>query len=148
MSSASTVVHRRFIRMYRWWPLRTGHLVHVWRPQRTEFSIYPSLTRGDSPYHTQNNAYMNTFGNVSPFVFLTAITCLLGTLPQPGSNAQGAIVASMPAGSFAGALAVTMLADKIGRKKTIIISGLIWVIGSILQCASVVRLRSLYIASC
>ena len=45
----------------------------------------------------------------------------------------------MPAGSLVGALAATQLADRIGRKKTIIIAGLIWVIGSILQCASVVR---------
>ncbi|CAL1712087.1 unnamed protein product [Somion occarium] len=67
-----------------------------------------------------NDAYKNTFGN-------------------PGSNAQGAIVASMPAGSLVGALAVTALADKLGRKRTIILSGWIWVIGSILQCAAVNR---------
>lgn len=58
---------------------------------------------------------------------------------NPGPNAQGAIVASMPAGSLVGALIVTSLADKIGRKKTIIIAGIIWVIGSVLQCASVDR---------
>ena len=45
----------------------------------------------------------------------------------------------MPAGSFVGALAVSKLADSIGRKKTIILSGWIWVIGAILQCASVNR---------
>lgn len=33
---------------------------------------------------------------------------------------------------------VTQLADKIGRKRTVQLSGLIWVIGSILQCASIV----------
>jgi MFS family permease len=44
----------------------------------------------------------------------------------------------MPAGSFVGALMVTQLADKIGRKRTVQLSGLIWVIGSILQCASIV----------
>ena len=69
-----------------------------------------------------NDAYKNTFGN-------------------PGSNAQGAIVAAMPAGSFAGALAVTWLADHLGRKWTVILSGWIWVIGCILQCASQVRLH-------
>ncbi|KAF8829945.1 hypothetical protein HHX47_DHR2000226 [Lentinula edodes] len=57
----------------------------------------------------------------------------------PGSSAQGAIVAAMPAGSFVGALAVTQLADRLGRKRTILLSSLIWVIGSILQCASVNR---------
>lgn len=48
----------------------------------------------------------------------------------------------MPAGSLFGALLVSSLADKIGRKKTIIISGWIWVIGSILQCAAVVSSSS------
>jgi len=43
----------------------------------------------------------------------------------------------MPAGSFLGAMIVTWLADRIGRKNTVIIAGAIWVIGSILQCASV-----------
>lgn len=67
-----------------------------------------------------NNAYKRTFGFPSP-------------------NAQGAIVAAMPAGSLVGALAVTQLADRIGRKRTVILAGIIWVIGSILQCASVNR---------
>ncbi|KAI0946882.1 hypothetical protein AcW1_010214 [Taiwanofungus camphoratus] len=67
-----------------------------------------------------NYAYKNTFGN-------------------PGANAQGAIIASMPVGSFAGALLVTKLAEKIGHKYTIILSGWVWVIGSILQCAAVDR---------
>ncbi|KAJ3536324.1 hypothetical protein NM688_g6854 [Phlebia brevispora] len=67
-----------------------------------------------------NDAYKNTFGN-------------------PTSNAQGAIVAAMPAGSLVGALIVSKLADWLGRKLTIIISGWIWVIGSVLQCAAVDR---------
>jgi sugar porter (SP) family MFS transporter len=67
-----------------------------------------------------NNAYADTFGN-------------------PGPDAQGAIVASMPAGSLIGALLVSWLADKIGRKKSIMLSGAIWVIGSTLQCAAVNR---------
>lgn len=45
----------------------------------------------------------------------------------------------MPAGSLFGSLAVTSLADRIGRKNTIIIASIIWVIGGILQCAAVVR---------
>ncbi|KAM6494859.1 General substrate transporter [Amanita muscaria] len=57
----------------------------------------------------------------------------------PGPAAQGAIVASMPAGSIAGALAVTVLADRLGRKKTIILSGIIGMIGSVLQAISANR---------
>lgn len=45
----------------------------------------------------------------------------------------------MPCGSLLGALLVTKLADSLGRKKTIISSGWIWVLGAILQCASVNR---------
>ncbi|KAF8148046.1 general substrate transporter [Crassisporium funariophilum] len=63
----------------------------------------------------------------------------LSTFNFPNPTAQGGIVAAMPAGSLVGALAVTQLADRIGRKKTIILAGMIWVIGSILQCASVNR---------
>lgn len=48
-------------------------------------------------------------------------------------------MASMPAGSLVGALAVTFLADRIGRKNTIILASIIWVIGGVLQCAAVVR---------
>ncbi|KAG6884582.1 hypothetical protein C0993_009829, partial [Termitomyces sp. T159_Od127] len=44
----------------------------------------------------------------------------------------------MPAGSLIGALMVTQLADRLGRKKTVTLAGIVWVIGSILQCASIV----------
>ena len=68
----------------------------------------------------QNDAYLRVFNH-------------------PKANPQGAIVASMPAGSFFGALTVAYLADRIGRKNTIILSGIIWVIGSILQSAAQVQ---------
>ncbi|KAI6045230.1 general substrate transporter [Pisolithus marmoratus] len=57
----------------------------------------------------------------------------LKTFHNPGSNAQGAIVASMPAGSLIGALLVTKLADWLGRKLTIISASLIWILGAALQ---------------
>jgi sugar porter (SP) family MFS transporter len=63
----------------------------------------------------------------------------LKTFNFPNPTAQGGIVAAMPAGSLLGSLAVTQLADRLGRKKTIILSGLFWVIGSTLQCAAVDR---------
>ncbi|PPQ93595.1 hypothetical protein CVT25_005475 [Psilocybe cyanescens] len=63
----------------------------------------------------------------------------LSTFNFPNPSAQGGIVAAMPAGSLVGSLAVTQLADKLGRKRTVIVAGLIWVIGSIIQCAAVNR---------
>jgi MFS family permease len=62
------------------------------------------------------------------------------TVGNPGPGAQGGIVAAMPGGSLVGALLVGTLADKLGRKNTIILSGWIWVIGSIIQAACVVSL--------
>jgi MFS family permease len=73
--------------------------------------------------HSQNPAWIKTFNN-------------------PNSSAQGAITASMPAGSLVGALITTWLGDRLGRKKTVILAGWIWVIGSILMCASVVRIST------
>jgi len=61
------------------------------------------------------------------------------TFDNPDPNVQGAIVSAMPAGSFAGALLVSYVGDQIGRKKTVILAGLIWIIGSILQCSAVDR---------
>ncbi|KAK1221784.1 high affinity glucose transporter [Marasmius sp. AFHP31] len=63
----------------------------------------------------------------------------LNTFNHPGESAQGAIVASMPAGSLVGALAVGYLGDYLGRKKSIMLAALIWVVGAVLQCASVNR---------
>ncbi|KAF8509170.1 general substrate transporter [Hysterangium stoloniferum] len=55
---------------------------------------------------------------------------------HPTAGPQGAIVAAMPAGSLVGALAVSKLADLFGRKKIIILSGWVWVVGAVLQCAA------------
>jgi sugar porter (SP) family MFS transporter len=63
------------------------------------------------------NAYKNYFGN-------------------PQGTRQGGITCAMPAGSFVGSLASGFLGDKIGRKYTIQIGGVIWIIGAIIQAAS------------
>lgn len=56
---------------------------------------------------------------------------------HPSSSLQGGIVASMAAGSFLGALMAGPLGDNISRKRTIMLAALIWIIGSIIQCAAV-----------
>ncbi|BGP57934.1 high affinity glucose transporter [Rhodotorula sphaerocarpa] len=55
---------------------------------------------------------------------------------NPDSNLQGGITASMAAGSFGGSIINSWLCDKIGRKKVIILSGWLWVVGSIIQGVS------------
>ncbi|KAM7201584.1 hypothetical protein V8F20_004812 [Naviculisporaceae sp. PSN 640] len=62
-------------------------------------------------------AYKNYFGN-------------------PISYRQGAITASMPAGSLVGSLFSSFLADRYSRKVALQISCLLWIIGSILMAAA------------
>lgn len=58
---------------------------------------------------------------------------------NPLSYTQGAITASMPAGSFVGSLTSSFLADRYSRKVALQISCLFWILGAVLQCASVNR---------
>ncbi|KAJ3785649.1 general substrate transporter [Lentinula aff. detonsa] len=106
------------------------------------------MGKGYSAAIASNPYIVGSFACIGGGLFGLDISSMSGVLTNPyylrefhhpGSSAQGAIVAAMPAGSFVGALAVTQLADKLGRKKTILLSSLIWVIGSILQCASINR---------
>ena len=54
----------------------------------------------------------------------------------PTSSQQGGITAAMPGGSFVGSLCSGYLSDKFGRKKTIMVGSVIWMIGSALCAAS------------
>ncbi|KAL4891826.1 general substrate transporter [Aspergillus ambiguus] len=54
----------------------------------------------------------------------------------PHSLVQGGITASMAAGSWLGALISGPLSDRIGRKTSIMVGCIVWLIGSILCCAS------------
>ncbi|CAK5267723.1 unnamed protein product [Mycena citricolor] len=102
-----------------------------------------------SPHCIQSPQYIvGSFACIGGGLFGLDISSMSGVLSNPAylktfhnptSNPQGAIVAAMPAGSFVGSLLVTSLGDKIGRKRTVQLAGLIWVIGSILQCASIDR---------
>ncbi|KIM59088.1 hypothetical protein SCLCIDRAFT_1218080 [Scleroderma citrinum Foug A] len=101
-----------------------------------------------NPSIARNPYIVGTFACIGGGLFGLDISSMSGVLSNeaylsvfhhPGSNAQGAIVAAMPAGSFVGALAVTYLADRIGRKFTVILASMIWVVGAILQCASIDR---------
>ncbi|KAJ6439794.1 MFS sugar transporter-like protein [Purpureocillium lavendulum] len=54
----------------------------------------------------------------------------------PTSFVQGAITASMPAGSLTGALASSMMADRLSRKKAVQVSCIFWIVGSVVQCTA------------
>ncbi|KAH8085473.1 general substrate transporter [Cristinia sonorae] len=90
------------------------------------------MGKGYSAAIASNPYIVGSFACIGGGLFGLDISSMSGVL-------NGAIVASMPAGSLVGAVTVSYLADKIGRKKTIMLSGWIWVIGSILQCAAVNR---------
>ncbi|KAK9469438.1 general substrate transporter [Lipomyces arxii] len=53
----------------------------------------------------------------------------------PDSTKQGGITASMAGGSFLSSLVAGLISDKIGRKYSIQLGALIWIIGSAIQCS-------------
>ncbi|QRW20714.1 Sugar (and other) transporter [Rhizoctonia solani] len=117
-------------------------------PQLSPREPASAMGKGYSPRIAANPYIVGSFACIGGGLFGLDISSMSGVLSNPSylrvfnhpdSNAQGAMVASMPAGSLFGALTVSWLADKIGRKRVIQISGLVWVVGSILQCAAVNR---------
>ncbi|KAI5806989.1 high affinity glucose transporter [Geopyxis carbonaria] len=56
--------------------------------------------------------------------------------PNIASDVQGGITAAMPGGSFVGAICSGWLSDRMGRKYSIQVGSVIWIIGSIISCAS------------
>ena len=80
----------------------------------------------------------------SALLTTTAYTCYFnqrniddqGNCAGPRGPVQGGITASMPAGSWFGALCSGYLSDLFGRKKAIMIGCLFWIVGSAITCAS------------
>lgn len=73
---------------------------------------------------------------------ISSMSGVLGTnayiryFDNPVSYRQGGITASMPAGSLVGSLVSSFIADKYSRKVALQVSCLLWIIGSIIQCAA------------
>ncbi|KAF9967100.1 hypothetical protein BGZ70_000134 [Mortierella alpina] len=98
-------------------------------------------------YALMNNVYvLGGFATMGGMLFgfdISSMSGVVGTaryqeyFNHPSSSLQGGIVASMAAGSFAGALMAGPLGDKISRRRTIMLASLIWIVGSIIQCAAV-----------
>lgn len=59
-----------------------------------------------------------------------------GNCAGPTATTQGGISASMPGGSFVGALVSGYLTDLLGRRRAIQVGAVIWCIGSIIVCSS------------
>ncbi|KAF9017163.1 hypothetical protein BGZ52_005290, partial [Haplosporangium bisporale] len=98
-------------------------------------------------YSLLNNVYfLGGFATMGGMLFgfdISSMSGVVGTqryqeyFNYPSSSLQGGIVASMAAGSFLGALLAGPFGDKFSRKRTIMLAAMIWIIGSIIQCASV-----------
>ena len=54
----------------------------------------------------------------------------------PMSSMQGGITATMPVGSLVGALGSSLLADRFSRRTALQIACVLWVVGSVAQCAA------------
>ncbi|ANB14371.1 Snf3p [Sugiyamaella lignohabitans] len=54
----------------------------------------------------------------------------------PNSITQGGITAAMSGGSFIGSIISGVLSDKYGRRPTITLSSVIWMVGAAIQCSS------------
>ncbi|GJJ67677.1 MFS transporter, SP family, sugar:H+ symporter [Entomortierella parvispora] len=98
-------------------------------------------------YKLLSNVYfLGMFATIGGMLFGFDISSMSGAVGtnqyqdyfgHPSSSLQGGIVASMPAGSFFGALLAGNLSDRISRRRTIMLAASIWIVGSIIQCASV-----------
>ncbi|KAI0394212.1 general substrate transporter [Xylariaceae sp. FL0594] len=96
-------------------------------------------------YQATNVYFICGFAAIGGGLFgfdISSMSGVLGTqayknyFHNPVSYRQGGITASMPAGSLVGSLASSFIADKYSRKVALQISCLLWIIGSIIQCAA------------
>lgn len=85
------------------------------------------------------------FGTIGGALFgfdISSMSAWIGTdqyleyFNYPNSDLQGGITASMSAGSFAGAIASGFIADRLGRRYSLMIASVIWMIGAAVQCSA------------
>ncbi|KAI1077199.1 MFS sugar transporter-like protein [Whalleya microplaca] len=96
-------------------------------------------------YQPSNVYFICGFAAIGGGLFgfdISSMSGVLGTqaykryFNNPVSTRQGGITASMPAGSLVGSLASSFIADEFSRKVALQFSCILWIIGSIVQCAS------------
>ncbi|PLB51531.1 sugar transporter [Aspergillus steynii IBT 23096] len=96
-------------------------------------------------FRITNIYVLAAFGTIGGALFgfdVSSMSAWIGT-PQyleyfnhPDSNLQGGITASMSAGSFAGAIGAGWLSDHLGRRMSLMVACLIWIIGAVIQCSA------------
>ncbi|KAI1083688.1 putative MFS glucose transporter [Whalleya microplaca] len=96
-------------------------------------------------YRISNIYVLAAFGTIGGALFgfdISSMSAWIGTdqyldyFGSPNSTLQGGITASMSAGSFVGAIAAGFLSDYLGRRGSLMVASVIWVIGSVLQLSS------------
>ncbi|KAI1423466.1 general substrate transporter [Xylaria sp. FL1777] len=96
-------------------------------------------------YQASNVYFICGFAAIGGGLFgfdISSMSGVLGTeayknyFDNPVSYRQGGITASMPAGSLVGSLVSSFVADRFSRKVALQVSCVLWIIGSIIQCAA------------
>ncbi|KAL2812203.1 general substrate transporter [Aspergillus granulosus] len=96
-------------------------------------------------YRITNIYVLAAFGTIGGALFgfdVSSMSAWIGTdqyleyFNHPNSDLQGGITASMSAGSFAGAIAAGFVADRLGRRWSLMIASVIWIIGAVVQCSA------------
>lgn len=97
-------------------------------------------------WQATNVYFICAFASIGGGLFgfdISSMSGVLGTeaykryFHNPRSYGQGAITCAMPFGSLVGALSSSFIADKYSRRSSIQIASIFWILGSIIQCASV-----------
>ncbi|KAL2110477.1 hypothetical protein VUR80DRAFT_1117 [Thermomyces stellatus] len=96
-------------------------------------------------YRIYNIYVIAAFGTIGGMLFgfdVSSMSAWIGAdqyrfyFNDPDSNLQGAITASMSAGSLVGALVAGFLADPFGRKGALQIASVVWLVGAALQSSA------------
>ncbi|KAH0072987.1 hypothetical protein KCU96_g15811, partial [Aureobasidium melanogenum] len=96
--------------------------------------------------YTITNIYvLAAFGTIGGALFGFDVSSMSAWIGQeqyldyfnhPDSNLQGGITASMSGGSFLGALAAGFICDAVGRRRSLMLASVIWIVGAAIQCSS------------
>lgn len=84
---------------------------------------------------------LTTIGGLIQGFDVSSMSAIIGTdqykeyFNKPKAVMQGGITASMAGGSLLGSLASSWTSDRFGRRDTLFIACIIWLIGSTLMCA-------------